>query len=213
MKPSLRLCTNYEFVLLDYFSMDSICLNSPAEKANNTWSLNAHTNVQYSYSPSSGTQHYHYRNGAAKRLGGEKNSNSRRNNRWRQNSATQRTTSETSEGARGNSRQINYNFANSPVAVSIPKYHYDGGPKQIKNLLATCWRLHYLKCRRPELQPYGRGGGGGGEDNSLTPTLSTYNDAAAAGGGEGNSHPCCKLVSRPGPKTALASNRISRWLH
>ena len=87
-------------------------------------------------------------------------------------------------------KNIRYNFANSKYSVSIPHYYYNGGPLQIKNLLATCWRLHYLKCS-------------GIGFNSLMPPSYTQQ--------EDNDHPCCKLVSQPGKET-LPSTRISRWL-
>ena len=88
-------------------------------------------------------------------------------------------------------RNVKYNYANTKHSVSIPRYFYKGGPIQIKNLLATCWRLHYLKCPGKNWQA----------------SLSMKKDR----NDKLKEHPCCKLVSRP-VSASLPSNRISRWL-
>ena len=90
-------------------------------------------------------------------------------------------------------RNIKYNFSNSKYSVSIPRYFYNGGPTQIKNLLATCWRLHYLKCPGKNWQ------------------LATLTVSNGAEDTNSKNHPCCKLISQP-MKGSFPSHRISRWL-
>ena len=88
-------------------------------------------------------------------------------------------------------RNVRYNYANTKNSVSIPRYFYKGGPIQIKNLLATCWRLHYLRCPGKNWQE----------------SLSRENNI----NDKSKEHPCCKLVSQP-VSGNIPSNRISRWL-
>ena len=91
-------------------------------------------------------------------------------------------------------KKIKYNFANSKFSVAVPRYFYSGGPGQIKNLLATCWRLNYLKCPRKTWRQ---------QSSSLSKENNVQEDL--------KDHPCCKLVSSP-VKEGIPTHRISRWL-
>lgn len=44
------------------------------------------------------------------------------------------------------SNRIPYNHAWSKDVVSVPRYHYNGGPGLTSTILRQCWRLTYLTC-------------------------------------------------------------------
>ena len=85
-------------------------------------------------------------------------------------------------------KYIKYNFATNKKKVSIPKYHYDGGPEMTSTILGLCWRLHYVRC-----------------PNVLSQN-SRMKDRFLQ-----KIHPCCHLLSKPSGFSPLES-RLSKWL-
>ena len=87
-------------------------------------------------------------------------------------------------------KYIKYNFATNKKKVSIPKYHYDGGPEMTSTILGLCWRLHYVKCPNVNSQ------------NSRMKEQRFLSQKI---------HPCCHLLSKPSGFSPLES-RLSKWL-
>ncbi len=88
------------------------------------------------------------------------------------------------DGARSGSGGggVDYTYAVSKTAVSVPRYSFRGGPEVLSTILGTCWRLHYVRCppiRRDQEQE--------------------------------QMHPCCRLNTQPEP-LAPSGNRLGRWL-
>ena len=77
---------------------------------------------------------------------------------------------------------IEYTHASSESDVRNPVYHYDGDPAVIEAVLGQCWRILYLKCNVKNQEE-----------------------------GDRQRHPCCMLVTDPGPETP-ADNVLTRWL-
>jgi hypothetical protein len=82
------------------------------------------------------------------------------------------------------------NIDHSKSSVSIPQYHYDGGPEVTSTILGVCWRLLDLKC--PPI----------GNEHQPEPVVP---------GSWPKVHPCCKLNRKPGHDTT-GDSRISKWL-
>ena len=90
-------------------------------------------------------------------------------------------------------RKIEYNHATSKSSVSIPQYHFDGGPEVTSTILGVCWRLTQLRCPPPPIPS---------SDPQPDPVLSRTAEKV---------HPCCQLNRKPGVDTT-GDSRISKWL-
>ena len=86
-------------------------------------------------------------------------------------------------------KNIKYNFATNKKKVSIPKYHYDGGPEMTSTILGLCWRLHYVRC----------------------PNVNLSKDSWVKDRFLQKIHPCCHLLTKPTNFSPLES-RLSKWL-
>jgi len=51
------------------------------------------------------------------------------------------------------SPSIPYSHYTSKGVVSVPRYHYNGGPAVTSTILRQCWRLTYLNCARERDHP------------------------------------------------------------
>jgi len=51
------------------------------------------------------------------------------------------------------SSAIPYSHYTSKGVVSVPRYHYNGGPAVTSTILRQCWRLTYLNCARERDHP------------------------------------------------------------
>ena len=89
--------------------------------------------------------------------------------------------------------KIEYNHATSKSSVSIPQYHFDGGPEVTSTILGVCWRLVQLRCPPPPM-----------------PSSDSHPDSALTLKPE-KIHPCCQLNRKPGLDTT-GDSRISKWL-
>ena len=91
-------------------------------------------------------------------------------------------------------KKIKYNHATSKSSVSIPQYHYDGGPETTSTILGVCWRLVYLRCPPPPM-----------------PSTDNSPETAEALSRAEKLHPCCQLNRKPG-EDSTGDSRISKWL-
>ena len=91
-------------------------------------------------------------------------------------------------------KKIKYNHATSKTDVSIPQYHFDGGPEVTSTILGVCWRLVYLRCPPPPSP--------GTEPGPESVTTRKRAEKI---------HPCCQLNRTPGEDTT-GDSRISKWL-
>ena len=85
---------------------------------------------------------------------------------------------------------IKYNHATSKSSVSIPQYHFDGGPEVTSTILGLCWRLTDLRC---------------------PPIANGPRPEPVVPGSLSKVHPCCKLNRKAGHDTT-GDSRISKWL-
>ena len=85
---------------------------------------------------------------------------------------------------------IKYNHATSKSSVSIPQYHFDGGPEVTSTILGLCWRLTDLRCPPITNEP---------RPEPVVPGLRS------------KVHPCCKLNRKAG-HDSTGDSRISKWL-
>lgn len=88
---------------------------------------------------------------------------------------------------------IKYNYAMSKKKVTIPNYHYDGGPEMTSTIVGLCWRLHYVQCDN------------GSQEKEQSPTK--WINASKLK----QIHPCCQLLRNP--SSSPIGSRVSRWLH
>jgi len=61
------------------------------------------------------------------------------------------------------SSSIPYSHYTSKGGVSVPRYHYNGGPAVTSTILRQCWRLTYLNCARERDHPCCSLNSGGGQ--------------------------------------------------
>ncbi|XP_023339722.1 uncharacterized protein LOC111709971 [Eurytemora carolleeae] len=64
-----------------------------------------------------------------------------------------KTSGDTSFTSRKHDNSIHYNYALSKDVVSVPVYHYNGGPHVTTTILSQCWRLTYLHCDQETEHP------------------------------------------------------------
>lgn len=94
-------------------------------------------------------------------------------------------------------KNIKYNYAMSKKKVSIPKYHYDGGPEMTSTIVGLCWRLHYVTCPKQPHHVY---------DQLEKKWIEARRRQSQ------KVHPCCQLLRNPSMSSSPIGSRVSRWL-
>lgn len=93
-------------------------------------------------------------------------------------------------------KNIKYNYAVNKKKVSIPNYHYDGGPEMTGTIVGLCWRLHYVTCPKEPHHVFDK------LENKWTERRRQTQKV----------HPCCQLVRKPSLSSSPIGSRVSRWL-